>query len=320
MSKEGKEGNRVRESCVLNGIITELWALIRPFTFNFMPSVFQSVQAVSGALGDPGSVCVITYANGESERVRITSMHDATYTVKYDVLNAEERVLCQRSLLLLPVTEKRQVFVEFVSQYPGVIPLKEFIEEQLKKRTFFKALRIALSITDESAPWDCPQCTTQNPPTQQPFCLMCKKRNYSRGVKWITVRFDWMMIKDQFRTESTAFELAGSNWRILLFPQGLENDRGSVGVFLNALDVPEGQEIPCDFFIRVVHPPEVHGVKGADGDKSVIHQAEWTFSRREFDRGFSSVMKTAHVEHHYLSQDGLFTLQVGIAPKKRVHG
>jgi len=320
MSKEGKEGNRVRESCVLNGVIAELWALIRPFTFHTMPSVFQSVQAVSGNLGEPGSVCVITYANGDSERVRISSKHDGSHTVKYDVLGADESIVCQRSLLLLPVSEKRQVFVEFISQYPGVIPLKDFIDEQLKKRTFFKALRIALSANDETAAWDCPSCTTQNPPNQHPFCLMCKKINYTRGVKWTTLKFDWMVQKDEHRVESQLFELVGHRWKLLLFPKGLENERGHVGAFLNALDFPDGVELHCDFFVRVVHPTEVNGVKGAAGDRSPIQHAEWAFSNHpsRYDRGFGNIVQTALVEPNYLSQDGMFTLQVGVGPRKRV--
>jgi len=322
MSKEGKEGNRVRESCVLNGVIAELWSLIRPFTFLTMPSVFQSVQAVEGTLGEPNSVCLITYANGDSERVRVTHMHDASYTVRYDVLGVDGKVVCKRSLLLLPVSDKRQVFVEFISQYPGVIPLKEFIEEQLKKRTFFKALRIALSVNDETAPWDCPHCTTQNPPNQVPICAMCKRRNYNRGVKWTSVKFDWALVRDQSRVESQPFELLGQHWRLLLFPKGLEHEQGVVGSFLNALDFPENVELPCEFFFRVVHPQEIHGVKGAEGELSKIHSAEWTFSRRDFDRGFSRILEVQSVEPHFLSKDGMFTIQVGIYLKKRpvTHG
>jgi len=321
MSKEGKEGNRVRESCVLNGAITELWNLIRPFTFHSMPSVFQSVQIVEGSLGEANSVCTITYANGDSERVRITSMNEANHTVRYEVLGTESRVICRRSLLLLPVSEKRQVFVEFISQYPGVIPLKDFIDEQLKKRTFFKALRVALSASDESAPWDCPNCNTQNPPSFNISCGMCKKRNFNRGIKWHAVQYHWATIKGEQRVESAPFELVGHQWRLLLFPRGLEPDQGSVGAFLNALDLPDGMELPCEFFIRVVHPQEIHAVKGLGGEHSQTHVAEWGFTRREFDRGFGRVVEQHQVEPHFLTKDGMFTIQVGIAPKKRqVHG
>jgi len=316
MSKEGKEGNRVRESCVLTGGINELWALIRPFTFHTMPSVFQSVQIVEGTLGEPNSVCTITYANGDSERVRLIQMNEATRTVRYDVLGADGRIICNRSLLLLPVTDKRQVFVEFISYYPNVIPLKDFIDEQLKKRTFFKALRMALSANDETAPWDCPYCTTQNPPSPLAVCVcgMCKRRSFNRGIKWHTVQFPWVAVKDQVRVESQPFDLVGHTWRLLLFPKGLEPEQGAVGSFLNALDFPENSELPCDFFFRVPHPAELNAVKAVEG----VHHAEWTFSRRDFDRGFGRIADQHHVDPNFLTKEGMFCIQVGIAPKKRV--
>lgn len=315
MSKERKEGDRVRESCVINGVITELWSLLRPFTFHTMPNVFESVKPLEGVLGEPNCVCIITYANGDTEHVRITHIQDSTHTIHYEVLGVDGRVICLRSLLLLPVSEKRQVFVEFISQYADVIPLKDFIDEQMKKRAFFKALRQALSINDETAPWDCPFCTTPNPPTST-ICNVCKKRNYSRGIKWNTVKFDWLTIKDQQRVESEVFELCKYRWKVLLFPNGLQNEK-IVGAFLNVVDMPEGESLYCEFFVRAVHAAEHHAIKGVDGELSRIHAADWTFTSKDFDRGFGKVVDTYAVESQFLSKDGMFSLQVGIGPRKR---
>lgn len=315
MSKEGKAGDRVRESCVINGSITEIWALIRPFTFLNMPSVFQSVQAVEGTIGEPNSVCLITHASGEKEYVRITEMKEETHTVCYDVLGAERKVTCKRSIRLFPVSDKRQVFMEFISQYFGVLPLKDFIDEQLKKRAFFKGLRIALSILDETAPWDCPYCNASNQPTQGPTCYVCRKRNLLRGIKWTSVKFDWMKIRHEHKVETEEFELAGHRWRMLLFPRGLDSKSG-IGAFLNVLDLTDSEAMPCDFFIRLVYPPELNGVKGVDREQTKMCNDHFTFTKREFDRGFGQMMMSDEVEARYLA-NGQLTFQIGVAPKKR---
>jgi len=312
--QEKTQGNTVRESCVLSGQIADFWEMIRPFTFANMPQLFQNVQPVEGKLGEVGSICVMNYVHNEPEKVRVTQIDNAEHLVRYDVVGVDNQVTCKRSVQCLQGSDRAQVFAEFISEFSRTIPIKEFIDEQQRKRLLFKVLRNVYVTGDDTAPWLCDCGHTNLNHIRE--CQKCHRKNF-KNVKWTTIQPHIASIPHGQRYESWTFELAGQKWKLLVLPHGHpEKNFQYLAMYLQIHEFSDGQQFPCQFYFRVVHPSEAHSSPGLPGEMSVTSDAPWTFTNKPdaFDRGKSDVLELNRLGQ-YTSRDGFLMIQVGIGPK-----
>jgi hypothetical protein len=139
---------RVHESGALDAPIERVWQIIRPLDFSFLPTVATSVVEDRESPAKVGSVRRVVYKDGTVQLLKLTELHDGTYTVTWDVIMSEPAVdytSVIHTIRLRRVTTSKQTLVEAISDYSSDSPVGVIQDSRFKKLELFKALRVAVS-------------------------------------------------------------------------------------------------------------------------------------------------------------------------------
>jgi len=134
---------RVWESNVIDAPIENVWALVRPLDFSYLPTVSSS--AIEGKLNanEVGSVHVINYKDKTVQKLRLSELSDAKHAVSWDLISSEpaHHVLsASYSIRLRPITQSSATFVEWVVDFSKDVTNEVTQDAVFKARENFKAL------------------------------------------------------------------------------------------------------------------------------------------------------------------------------------
>lgn len=305
-----------RESCVLQVCVDTAWAFLRPFDFAFMPGIVESIVAEDPdhhQLGEVGSVCNAAYANGDTERIRITEMSERDHRLSYELLSSEPAKLAQgvsTTMQLRPITDRNYSYFEVRTTFSEDIPLQKFIEHKLKLKTLFAALKRGILSGDDQAEWYCHFCTLLNPPGTL-SCKACNKKNLAK-FQFHTVKLHYPTAKLHRTYQSETFTLFDRSWQVLMFPTG-NNSGHAFGAYLQLMGLQEGEELCFEFVLEVLHPPEI-ATPPQEHKESVQLDSEHVFTRAENDRGFKCLLELDKVAW-FLDEMEELHIQVSVCQK-----
>jgi len=139
---------RVHESGALDATVERVWEILRPLDFSFLPTVATSVVEDRENPAKVGSVRRVVYKDGTVQLLKLTELHDGTFTLTWDVIMSEPPVSytsAVHTIRLRRVTTGKQTLVEAISDYSSDSSVEVIQDSRFKKLELFKALRSALS-------------------------------------------------------------------------------------------------------------------------------------------------------------------------------
>jgi len=139
---------RVHESGSLDAPIERVWEILRPLDFSFLPTVATSVVEDRENPAKVGSVRRVVYKDGTVQLLKLTELHDGTYTLTWDVIMSEPAVAYTsaiHTIRLRRVTTSKQTVLEAISDYSSDSSMEVIQDSRFKKLELIKALRVALS-------------------------------------------------------------------------------------------------------------------------------------------------------------------------------
>jgi hypothetical protein len=139
---------RVHESGAFDAPIERVWEVLRPLDFSFLPTVATSVVEDRQNPAKVGSVRRVVYKDGTVQLLKLTELHDGTFTLTWDVIMSEPAVSYTsaiHTIRLRRVTASKQTLVEAVSDYSSDSSVEVIQDSRFKKLEMIKALRAKLS-------------------------------------------------------------------------------------------------------------------------------------------------------------------------------
>jgi hypothetical protein len=139
---------RVHESGALDAPVERVWEILRPLDFSFLPTVATSVVEDRENPAKVGSVRRVVYKDGTVQLLKLTELHDGTFTVTWDIIMSEPPVgytSAVHTIRLRRVTSSKQTLVEAISDYSSDSSVEVIQDSRFKKLELIKALRSALS-------------------------------------------------------------------------------------------------------------------------------------------------------------------------------
>jgi hypothetical protein len=125
-----------------------VWEILRPLDLSFLPTVATSVVEDRENPAKVGSVRRVVYKDGTVQLLKLTELHDGTFTLTWDVIMSEPAVSYTsaiHTIRLRRVTASKQTLVEAVSDYSSDSSVAVIQDSRFKKLELFKALRVALA-------------------------------------------------------------------------------------------------------------------------------------------------------------------------------
>jgi len=138
----------VFESGVISSNIDQVWNVIRSLDLSFQASVASCAVEAGKNADEVGSVRVITYKDGTTQRVKLLELSDATHTITYELIESKPAITVMsavHTITLRRVTHDNSTLVEFVSDFSRDASHDVTQDSKFKKLEFFKDVREALS-------------------------------------------------------------------------------------------------------------------------------------------------------------------------------
>jgi adenylate kinase len=110
---------RVHESGVVSAPISQVWELIRPLNFTFLPNVV-SATCEGKSPAEVGVVTRVVYLDRMVQRIKLLELSDASHTVSWDLLESEPPISVlssSRTLKLRRITDTNSTFVEWIVDF-----------------------------------------------------------------------------------------------------------------------------------------------------------------------------------------------------------
>lgn len=307
------------QSATFENEIKQIWELIAPFDFKVVSYVSNveavAVDGVEGTPGEVGALLKVTFSNGMTQLIRVLEVSVRNHTVSWSVVPTADPSSAPieiHTIELLPVTANSHTYFQYTICFYDKVSLQDFMTHKLRVRDVFADFKRHIALTDDHSSWVCGRCTWVNTADVQD-CVTCTHRSWKK-YHVHREKLYWTVCSRQTKYESSIFELGRIKWRVLVFPRGQNSGKNRfVSVFIQALNLKDREQFPCEFALGVIHPQEAN--KPLDQmTEYKYNSAPFTFTKQQFDRGFDQLIRLDRLNPFFLDEKEDLTLMVAIRP------
>jgi len=134
----------VWESTILHHPIEDVWKLIRPLDFSYLPSV---TTVSSESKEHVGSAKKVHYKDGTVQTIELRGLSDLSHSVSWDLITSDPPTSVSSasySIRLYRVTASNDTFVVWKTDYSSDGSVEVIQDQKYKQHENFQALRAAL--------------------------------------------------------------------------------------------------------------------------------------------------------------------------------
>jgi NAD(P)-dependent dehydrogenase (short-subunit alcohol dehydrogenase family) len=133
----------VVQSAVLKHPISKVWGLLRPLSFIWNPSVSATAFQDNATDSAVGGVRSIHYTDGTAQKIQLTELSDAHYTLGWELIESTPAVSYSgvtHTVQLRRVTDSDTTFIEWDTRFSADIDMNVLADARLKQVDNFNGL------------------------------------------------------------------------------------------------------------------------------------------------------------------------------------
>jgi len=137
---------RVWESTIVDAPVEKVWELVRPLNFSYLASVTKSSTEKDHNPNEVGSVRVVEYKDGTTQKLKLVELSDVNRTVSWDLVESTPPhyvLSASYAVRLRRITQGNATFVEWTVDFSNDATTAVIEDAKFKARDHFKALAAA---------------------------------------------------------------------------------------------------------------------------------------------------------------------------------